>query len=123
MVDRLVDPMLGGVYAGRADTLSLAATMPALARTARVETTLTGAVRAAQAAAPRAPGRPVFATVEGGLSRLVAAAAEELVTPAGTGPGGRRDRYGRRGADPARRGGPRTRPYPDRLAAGDRPHP
>lgn len=87
VVDRLVDPMLGGVYAGRADTLSLAATMPALARTARVETTLTGAVRAAQAAAPRSPGAPVFATVEGGLSRLVAAAAEELVAPAGTGPG------------------------------------
>ena len=31
VVDRLVDPMLGGVYAGRADRLSLAATMPALA--------------------------------------------------------------------------------------------
>jgi oxygen-dependent protoporphyrinogen oxidase len=87
VVDRLVDPMLGGVYAGRADSLSLAATMPALARTARVEGTLTGAVRAAQAASPRAPGRPVFATVEGGLSRLVSAAAEALVAPAGAAPG------------------------------------
>ena len=56
--DRLVDPMLGGVYAGRADDLSLVATMPALARTARVEHTLAGAVRAAQAAAPRAARRP-----------------------------------------------------------------
>ncbi|WP_326560176.1 protoporphyrinogen oxidase [Micromonospora sp. NBC_01796] len=87
VVDRLVDPMLGGVYAGRADLLSLATTMPALARTARVENTLAGAVRAAQAAAPRAPGRPIFATVEGGLSRLVNAAAEQLVAPAGTGGG------------------------------------
>ena len=34
VVDRLVDPMLGGVYAGRADDLSLAATMPG-ARTRR----------------------------------------------------------------------------------------
>ncbi|ROT32920.1 protoporphyrinogen oxidase [Micromonospora sp. HM5-17] len=76
VVDRLVDPMLGGVYAGRADQLSLAATMPALARAARTEPTLTGAVRAAQAAAPRPPGGPVFATVTGGMSRLVAAAAE-----------------------------------------------
>ncbi|MEO3821824.1 protoporphyrinogen oxidase [Plantactinospora sp. B24E8] len=76
VVDRLVDPMLGGVYAGRADELSLAATMPALARAARNESTLRGAVRAAQAATPRSPGAPVFATVTGGVSRLVAAAAE-----------------------------------------------
>ncbi|MEQ4303238.1 protoporphyrinogen oxidase [Plantactinospora sp. B6F1] len=76
VVDRLVDPMLGGVYAGRADELSLAATMPGLARAARIEPTLTGAVRAALAAAPRPAGSPVFATVSGGVSRLVAAAAE-----------------------------------------------
>ncbi|MFJ6197052.1 protoporphyrinogen oxidase [Micromonospora sp. NPDC092111] len=75
VVDRLVDPMLGGVYAGRADDLSLVTTMPALARAARVEHTLVGAVRAAQAAAPRAPGAPVFGTLTGGLSRLVEAAA------------------------------------------------
>lgn len=55
VVDRLVDPMLGGVYAGRADSLSLATTMPGLARTARIEGTLTGAVRAALAASPRTP--------------------------------------------------------------------
>ncbi|MFI6819600.1 protoporphyrinogen oxidase [Micromonospora sp. NPDC050187] len=75
VVDRLVDPMLGGVYAGRADDLSLVTTMPALARAARVEHTLTGAVRAAQAAAPRAPGAPVFGALAGGMSRLVEAAA------------------------------------------------
>ncbi|GGO26240.1 protoporphyrinogen oxidase [Micromonospora parathelypteridis] len=76
VVERLVDPMLGGVYAGRADDLSLVTTMPALARTARVEHTLTGAVRAAQAAAPRAPGAPVFGTLVGGLSTLVEAAVK-----------------------------------------------
>ncbi|WP_234361760.1 protoporphyrinogen oxidase [Plantactinospora sp. BB1] len=76
VVDRLVDPMLGGVYAGRADELSLAATMPGLARAARTEPTLTGAVRAALAAAPRPAGSPVFSTVSGGVSRLVAATAE-----------------------------------------------
>ncbi|MCZ7473982.1 MULTISPECIES: protoporphyrinogen oxidase [unclassified Micromonospora] len=75
VVDRLVDPMLGGVYAGRADDLSLVTTMPALARAARAEHTLVGAVRAAQAAAPRAPGAPVFGTLAGGLSTLVEAAA------------------------------------------------
>ena len=75
IADRLVDPMLGGVYAGRADRLSLATTMPTLARAARTEHTLAGAVRAAQAAAVRTPGRPVFGAVEGGMTQLVAAAA------------------------------------------------
>jgi oxygen-dependent protoporphyrinogen oxidase len=75
VADRLVDPMLGGIYAGRADRLSLEATMPALAATARTEHTLAGAVRAAQAAQVRVPGQPIFAAVGGGMSRLVAAAA------------------------------------------------
>ncbi|WIM95284.1 protoporphyrinogen oxidase [Actinoplanes oblitus] len=75
VVDRLVDPMLGGVYAGRADRLSLRATMPQLARTAETEHTLRGAVRAAQALSKRTPGQPVFAAVAGGMSRLVGAAA------------------------------------------------
>ncbi|MEU8298461.1 protoporphyrinogen oxidase [Micromonospora sp. NPDC048909] len=77
VVERLVDPMLGGVYAGRADDLSLVTTMPALARAGRVEHTLVGAVRAAQAAAPRAPGAPVFGTLVGGLGTLVEAAERE----------------------------------------------
>jgi protoporphyrinogen/coproporphyrinogen III oxidase len=75
VVDRLVDPMLGGVYAGRADRLSLRATMPQLARTAETEHTLRGAVRAAQALSRRVPGSPVFAAVDGGMSRLIGAAA------------------------------------------------
>jgi len=79
VADRLVDPLLGGVYAGRADDLSLATTIPALAAAARSQSTLAGAVRAAAPAAsasPAAPRAPVFGTIQGGLSRLVAAAAE-----------------------------------------------
>jgi len=75
VVDRLVDPLLGGVYAGRAERLSLEVTMPQLARAARVEHTLRAAVRAAQAGSGRAPGRPVFGAIDGGMTRLVAAAA------------------------------------------------
>jgi oxygen-dependent protoporphyrinogen oxidase len=74
VVDRLVEPMLGGVYAGRADTLSLAATMPALATACRVSPTLVGAVRSLLAAR-RGPASPVFTTVAGGLTRLVDAVA------------------------------------------------
>jgi oxygen-dependent protoporphyrinogen oxidase len=49
--------------------------MPQLARTARVEHTLQAAVRAAQAESRRTPGRPIFGALDGGMSRLIAAAA------------------------------------------------
>jgi protoporphyrinogen oxidase len=70
VLDRLVDPLLGGVYAGRGDDLSLAATVPALAAACRTESTLTGAVRVALRRRPAAAGA-VFATIDGGMSRLV----------------------------------------------------
>jgi oxygen-dependent protoporphyrinogen oxidase len=72
LVDDLVDPLLGGVYAGRADDLSLAVTMPGLADACRVEHTLQDAVRAtlSRRAVTIAPA---FATLVGGLSRLIAA--------------------------------------------------
>jgi protoporphyrinogen/coproporphyrinogen III oxidase len=76
VADRLTDPLLGGVYAGRADQLSLATTMPALARSARVEHTLSAAVKAAQAASVRVPGRPVFASLRHGMSSLIGGAAK-----------------------------------------------
>lgn len=47
VTDRLVEPLLGGVYAGRADDLSLQVTVPTLYAAAHRESTLTGAVRAA----------------------------------------------------------------------------
>jgi oxygen-dependent protoporphyrinogen oxidase len=74
VVDRLVDPLLGGVYAGRADALSLDVTVPALAAAARRTTSVVRAAQAARAAAPVASG-PVFGAVPGGLSRLVEAVA------------------------------------------------
>ena len=44
IVDRLVDPLLGGVYAGRSEDLSFQATLAPLAAAARRHATLTGAV-------------------------------------------------------------------------------
>lgn len=76
VVDRLVDPLLGGVYAGHADELSLQATIPGLHRAAQQCHTLAGAVAQAMREAPRPAGAPVFASVHGGLSRFVAAVAE-----------------------------------------------
>jgi oxygen-dependent protoporphyrinogen oxidase len=79
VADRLVDPLLGGVYAGRADDLSLAATVPALATTARRSHTLMSAVRAALASRP-AGGGPVFTAPVRGMGSLVAAVATRLST-------------------------------------------
>ena len=76
VADRLVDPLLGGVYAGRADDLSLQATVPGLHRVAQQSHTLRDAVARAMRAAPRPAGTPVFASVAGGLSRYVTAVAE-----------------------------------------------
>ena len=72
VVDRLVEPLLGGVYAGRAEHLSARATIPQLVATGG------SLLRAAQGAVPRdsASTAPVFATVVGGLGRLVDAVAD-----------------------------------------------
>jgi oxygen-dependent protoporphyrinogen oxidase len=71
VVDRLIDPMLGGVYAGSADVLSLAATLPQLPRDERSGLS---AARRAVAAAP-ASDLPVFATIPSGLGTLPAVLA------------------------------------------------
>lgn len=91
VVDRLVEPLLGGVYAGRADELSLAATMPAVWEAATRGDSLRAVAAAAAAArwgggAPSSAGaspattadprsgppseRPVFAGIRGGIGRL-----------------------------------------------------
>ena len=75
VVDRLVDPLLGGVYAGHADRLSLQATLPALAAAAGQHRSLLMAARAARGVP--GPG-PVFAGVTGGLGTLPAALARGL---------------------------------------------
>ena len=79
VLDRLVEPFLGGVYAGRAEHLSVAATMGGLwAHLHRAGGSL---VEAAQALAPppREPGaasQPVFTSIGGGLGRLASTVAE-----------------------------------------------
>lgn len=81
VVERLVDPLLGGVYAGRADRLSLQATLPQLAATARSHRSLLLAARAARGVP--APG-PVFAGLAGGLGTLPVALARGLDVRLGT---------------------------------------
>ncbi|MCV2488064.1 protoporphyrinogen oxidase [Geodermatophilus sp. YIM 151500] len=73
VVDRLVEPLLGGVYAGRADELSLRATMPALAAALPSSRSVLGAAATARAAGARGRGDadgPVFTTLRPGIGAL-----------------------------------------------------
>ncbi|MGH3787474.1 MAG: protoporphyrinogen oxidase [Pseudonocardiaceae bacterium] len=82
LVNRLVDPLLGGVYAGRADALGLRPTLPAVATA--LDRGAPSLLAAAAAALPPRAGMaagdpsPVFGTLRGGLSVLV----DALVTAA-----------------------------------------
>jgi protoporphyrinogen/coproporphyrinogen III oxidase len=76
LVDRLVDPLLGGVYAGRSDELSAEATLPGLAQAARQQRSLAAAAASLLPAKDAArPATPVFTTLSGGLGMLPPAVA------------------------------------------------
>src|SRR5690348_11158436 len=78
VVDRLVDPLLAGVYAGRSEELSFEATLPAIAAESRKHASLAQAAEALlpDPAPPRSPDpAPVFTTLAGGLGTLPAAVA------------------------------------------------
>ena len=84
IVDRLVDPLLGGVYAGRSEDLSFMATLAPLAAAARGHAALTEAVRSLLPPAPARPPEtaprpetaPVFVTLTSGLGALPEALAK-----------------------------------------------
>ncbi|MFJ8135612.1 protoporphyrinogen oxidase [Streptomyces sp. NPDC096013] len=77
VVDRLVEPLLGGVYAGDAYRISMRSAVPQLYQAAKTHDSLTEAVRGIQerAAAAQQTG-PVFMGVQGGVGRLPLAVAE-----------------------------------------------
>jgi len=75
LVDRLVDPLLGGVYAGRSDQLSFEATLAGLAQAARQHRSLAAAAASLLPGPEASPGPPVFTTLAGGLGTLPAAVA------------------------------------------------
>lgn len=95
LVDRMVEPLLGGVYAGDVYRISMRAALPALFQAARREPSLQAAVRAvqrqqaedaartAEAGAAR-PGTPVFTGIDGGLGRLPEAVTESCLDEGGT---------------------------------------
>jgi protoporphyrinogen/coproporphyrinogen III oxidase len=58
VVDRLVDPLLGGVYAGRSEELSFEATLPGLAQASRTHASLAGAAASLLPPPPLDPAHP-----------------------------------------------------------------
>ena len=74
VVDRLAEPMLGGVYAGHASTLSAQATTPQVVAMLREHGSLLAAVAALPPPPPSPP--PMFAGLVGGLGRLPVTLAE-----------------------------------------------
>ena len=73
VVDRLVEPLLGGVYAGHADRLSLRSAAPQIAA---LGSDLLSAAANAIAAAPKSEA-PVFVAPTGGVHRLPEALASQ----------------------------------------------
>lgn len=92
VLDRLVDPLLGGVYAGHARELSLRATLPQALDLLGRDSSLSRAAAASLASAAPRPAEepadttsapapvavPVFAGIAGGVGRLPHALADEL---------------------------------------------
>ncbi|MEU9186717.1 protoporphyrinogen oxidase [Streptomyces sp. NPDC048484] len=87
VVDRLVEPLLGGVYAGDAYRISMRSAVPQLFEAVRTHTSLTEAVRDIQAKTARhqqrdqqrdQPAGPVFMGIEGGIGQLPLAVAESV---------------------------------------------
>ncbi|MFE2298337.1 protoporphyrinogen oxidase [Streptomyces sp. NPDC059445] len=84
VVDRLVEPLLGGVYAGDAYRISMRLAVPQLYAAARTHTSLTEAVREIQGkAAAAGPGGPVFMGIDGGVGRLPLAVAASVTARGG----------------------------------------
>jgi oxygen-dependent protoporphyrinogen oxidase len=80
--DRLVDPLLGGVHAGRADELSARSTAPDIEALARGNRSLYLGLRHRRRNAPPKPagaGGAVLVTLRGGLARLIDALAARVV--------------------------------------------
>lgn len=78
VLERLIDPLLGGIHAGRCDALSVRATAPQLAMALADHRSLVRGLRAMARNAPAGPGGPPFMTLRGGLRELVDRLAERL---------------------------------------------
>jgi oxygen-dependent protoporphyrinogen oxidase len=70
VVDRLVDPLVGGINAGRVNELSAAAVFPPLLAAAQRRGSLMRALQAPRSERDSTPDGPAFLTLRGGLGTL-----------------------------------------------------
>lgn len=78
VLERLIDPLLGGIHAGSCDELSVRATAPQLATALGSGHGLIRGLRAAAGGTPTAPARPPFVSLTGGLGGIVDALSARL---------------------------------------------
>ncbi|MEU0698608.1 protoporphyrinogen oxidase [Streptomyces niveus] len=79
VVDRLVEPLLGGVYAGDAYRISMRAAVPQLFEALRTHDSMLDAVRAIRSKAAEQPrDDAVFTGIDGGVGRLPGAVADSV---------------------------------------------
>ncbi|MER8153935.1 protoporphyrinogen oxidase [Streptomyces sp. NPDC094472] len=78
VVDRLVEPLLGGVYAGDVYRTSMRASVPTLFEVARSGGPLTEGVRELAERAARRQDGPVFMGIDGGIGRLPLAVVDAV---------------------------------------------
>ncbi len=73
--DRLVDPLLGGIYAGRADVLSARSAVPEVASILAPARSVYRTMRAREAQRPKATGVPAPSLINfpGGMGRIITA--------------------------------------------------
>jgi oxygen-dependent protoporphyrinogen oxidase len=76
--DKLVAPLLGGLFAGDIDRLSVQATFPELGAWEREHGSLVRGARAASSASKGRAPAPMFVRLKGGLRRLTDALAEAI---------------------------------------------
>jgi oxygen-dependent protoporphyrinogen oxidase len=76
IVDRLVEPLLGGVYAGHAREISARAAVPQMVALLDTDRSLSRAAAAATPPPDPATAMPVFAGIRGGVGRLPGALAQ-----------------------------------------------
>lgn len=84
VLDRLVDPLIGGINAGRSDRLSLAAVAPDLFGAFRRHRSLILGLRAERRKSPPSDA-PLFLGLRGGMERLTSALAAKLDVRLSTG--------------------------------------
>ncbi|WP_405058281.1 protoporphyrinogen oxidase [Kribbella sp. NBC_01505] len=79
VTEKLIDPLLGGVYAGKADEISLAAAVPDLYAKLRTAPSLLAATAELRELGQKRAGQPVFAGLVGGINTLIAALEKDLL--------------------------------------------